>query len=74
MSCIPDSTDKHFLDSGIWIPMHGATDCNLDLFQHSSEFKPLTTHVDNHPVCLQLVGILNPVMFDLDYYFMPFNA
>ena len=46
LSYIADSISKHFLDSGIWIPIHGATDCNLD--------------VDNRLDCLQLVGILNP--------------
>ena len=24
LSCIPDSTSKRFLDSGIWIPLHEA--------------------------------------------------
>ena len=41
-------------------------------FHSSPEFKSLTTLVNSQLVCLRLVGILNPIMFDLNYLFQPF--
>ena len=41
----------------------------LDLFLGSSEFKSLATLVNGQLLCLQPVGILNNVMFNLNYLF-----
>ena len=38
----------------------------------SPEFKSLTTLVNSQLICLWLVGVLNPVMFDLNYLFQSF--
>ena len=49
--------------------------CNglLAGFVHGSpEFKSSAVLVNSQLVCLQPVGILNPVMFDLDYLFHVF--
>ena len=40
----------------------------LDLLLGSSEFKSSATHVNNQLVCLRPVGILNNVMFSLNYF------
>ena len=48
------------------------SDHYLDLFLGSPEFKSSATLVDSQLVCLQTVGILNNVMFSLNYLFQLF--
>ena len=45
---------------------------DLDLFHGSPEFKSLATLVNSQLVCLRPVGILNNVMFNLNYLFQLF--
>ena len=42
----------------------------LDLFLSSPEIKSFATLVNSQLICLQPVGILNNVMFSLDYLFL----
>ena len=44
----------------------------LDLFHDSLEFKSSATLVNSQLVCLRPVGILNNVMFNLNYLFQLF--
>ena len=44
----------------------------LDLFTVVQSPDPLITLVNSQLVCLLPVGILNPVMFDLNYLFRSF--
>ena len=48
------------------------SDHYLDLFLGSPEFKSLATLVNSQLVCLLPVGILNSVMFSLNYLFQLF--
>ena len=44
-------------------------ECTLDLQFRGHACKSLVMLVNSRLVCLRLVGILNPVMFDLNYLF-----
>jgi len=48
------------------------SDHYLDLFRSGPEFKSSSTLVNSQMVCLQPVGILNNVMFNLNYLFQLF--
>ncbi len=44
----------------------------MDFFRGSPEFKSVATLVNSQPDCLRPVGILNNVMFNLNYLFQLF--
>ena len=48
--------------------------CLLELFLGIHEFNSSDTLVKSHLVCLLPVGSFNTLMFNLNYFFMKFNA
>ena len=53
-----------------WFEFH--SDHHLDLFHGASSSNPRPPLVNSQLVCLRPVGILNNVMFNLDYLFQIF--
>ena len=54
------------------VPVSSRSDHYLDLFHGSPKFRSSATLVNSQLVCLRLVGILNNVMFNLNYLFQLF--